>query len=73
MNSLRTVLIVDEDPYILGLLSALLPRFEFHVLSAEGPIQALEIAEQPATDLDLGPSTFESSASSSRDGRRVCR
>jgi DNA-binding response OmpR family regulator len=49
----RTVLIVDDDPYVVGLLSALLLRFDFHILTAQSPSQALRIAENRTNPLDL--------------------
>jgi CheY-like chemotaxis protein len=49
----RTVLVVDDDPYIIGLVCALLSRFDFDILSAEDPAEALRIAQQGTTAVDL--------------------
>ncbi len=48
-----TVLLVEDEPALLGLTAALLKRLGYTVLSAEGPLEALERARDYAGTIDL--------------------
>lgn len=46
-----TVLVVDDDEATLGLISTVLRRNGYHVISATNPLKALEILEHEAVKL----------------------
>jgi CheY-like chemotaxis protein len=46
------ILVVDDEPVVLQLVSGVLARAGYEVLAAQGPPQALEIVKAP-TPLDL--------------------
>lgn len=53
MEGGATVLIVDDDEAILGMLSSFLRRQGYRVLSAGNPLKALELLEQETVQLVL--------------------
>lgn len=53
MEPIPTVLVVDDDSYILGAISALCVRLPFHGLYGENPTDALNTSQQAGLKLDL--------------------
>jgi DNA-binding NtrC family response regulator len=48
-----TVLVVDDEPMVTGILTAILRRAGYPVLAAESPREALEICRQSGSDIAL--------------------
>jgi CheY-like chemotaxis protein len=49
----KTILVVDENPHVLGFLTLLLETREFRVLRARTGWEAIEILKRRAVDVDL--------------------
>ena len=54
-----TILVADDDPAIVQLVEAVLKAEGYQVLAAQGPLDALHIAEQPSAHVDLLLSDIE--------------
>jgi CheY-like chemotaxis protein len=48
-----TILVVDDNPAVLQITTKLLTKWGYHVLSADGPIEALTLAASCSTPIDL--------------------
>jgi len=48
-----TVLVVDDEPMVTTILSAILRKAGYAVISATGPREALEICRKPEARIDL--------------------
>jgi DNA-binding NtrC family response regulator len=49
----ETILIVEDDPMMMEMSSMLLQQLGYAVISAETPMQALRIAEEGSSDIQL--------------------
>ena len=51
MDSPKTILVVDDDPQVLGLIAQTLARAGYHTVTASGPVTALEEVADHSPDL----------------------
>jgi DNA-binding NtrC family response regulator len=51
--TLETIMVVDDDPLVLGVVVRLLKFANFHVISAENGADAIELAKETEGKIDL--------------------
>jgi DNA-binding NtrC family response regulator len=54
-----TILVVDDDPLVRGMLKIVLTAHGFHIVTAENGADALRLAHSPAFEFDLMISDLE--------------